>query len=135
MMARWPEKLPVGKVSDQPCMTADFTYSLAQLAGTSNKALARLDGIDILKQVKSDRANTPRTLYWRARRGDRTWKAIRHGSWKYIHKVQGGKEEAWLFDLASDPEETNNRLDQAGSQRLGLTALLDGWEAEMRKTP
>ncbi len=133
MMARLPKQLPVGEVSDQPCMTADFTYSLARMAGASNKDLSRLDGMDILKHVASDRANTPRTLYWRARRGDRTWKAIRHGAWKYIHKVEGGEEQAWLFDLASDPEETHSRLDKSDTQRLGLIALLAGWEAEMTR--
>jgi|MDTC01.1.fsa_nt_gb N-acetylgalactosamine-6-sulfatase len=132
MMARWPEHLPAGLVSDQPCMTIDFTYSLARITGLRQKERSGLDGMDILQHLTSKRLNTPRTMHWRARRGNRTWKAIRHGDWKYVHKIEGGNQESWLFDLASDPEETHNRLQQASSQRLGLQALLERWEAEVR---
>jgi N-acetylgalactosamine-6-sulfatase len=132
MMARWPGKLPSGQVSDRVCLTMDFTYSLARLAGATPLALARLDGVDVLDELVHGRPARPRDVFWRARRGDRTWKAIRSGDWKYIHKVEGGKTEAWLFHLGDDPGEAQNRLTRDATQAERLSETLEAWERAVR---
>lgn len=134
MMARWPEVLPAGVVSDQPCVTLDFTYSLARMAGASEAQLGQLDGMDILEHLSERKSTVERTLFWRARRGDRTWKAVRDGDWKYVYKIEGGVTEEWLFDLGGDPGEKDDRLkDEDAKATLGaLKGKLSAWEGDVR---
>lgn len=133
MMARWPGRLPSEVVSSQACTTLDFTRSLAGLAGASDSELVRLDGMDVLQHVAEGKEDVPRKLYWRARRGDRTWKATRQGDWKYIHKVEGGVVEEWLFDLATDPAESRNRISEPPGPSAELPGLLREWETRVGK--
>ncbi len=133
MIARWPGILPAGTTSSQTCLTMDFTRSIA---GMLRAPTTNLDGIDILKHLREGKPNQSRKLYWRARRGDRTWKAIRSGEWKYIHRVQGNEEDAWLFHLGKDPSEERNLLALDNSilppEATTLPQALAAWEAEMR---
>ena len=105
LIARWPGKLKPGAESDQVATLMDLTHSFLRIGGADPATLRNLDGIDILKHVESSAKNFDRTLFWRARRGDRTWKAMRDGSDKYVTKTEGGKTEFWMFNLANDPEE------------------------------
>lgn len=61
---------------------------------------------DILQHCASEVPDVSRDLFWRAKRGERVWKAVRSGPNKYIHMLKSGQEEEWLFDLSSDASET-----------------------------
>lgn len=131
---RWPGVLPAGKTSDEPMLTMDLTASLARIAGAPTPRGREFDGLDVLKSVAAGQAAPPRTLYWRARRGKRTWHAVREGSLKYIARREGDKFEEYLFDLKSDQAEKNNLLAarQADAQRL--KSLLTDWEKTVKHT-
>ena len=85
-------------------------------------------GCDVVEQ----RDDYPRTLFWRGKRGDRTWWAVRDGDWKYVRKIEGDKTEEWLFNLATDIGEERDLLESNSStaDRLGL--LLKKWEANVK---
>ena len=51
-------------------MTMDFSASITRIAGTRLPRQHSFDGIDILERVETNQPVTPRTLYWRARRGE-----------------------------------------------------------------
>lgn len=131
-IARWPGRLDKGTTSDQPCMTMDFSRSIIAAAGAKIPEDRPFDGMDIIKAVEAGGPVQKRTLFWRARRGEQTRKAVRDGSMKYIWLTDGDKTEEYLFDLKSDPMEKNNLLDERKEDTRRLKKLLQNWEIEVR---
>ncbi|MBN2329482.1 MAG: sulfatase-like hydrolase/transferase, partial [Candidatus Omnitrophica bacterium] len=86
---RWPGRITQSNRTDRVAMTMDLTASLARIAGVQFMAGRSFDGIDIIGDIEQDRATLKRTLYWRKRRGDQTWRAVRDGSMKYISDQRG----------------------------------------------
>jgi N-acetylgalactosamine-6-sulfatase len=129
-IARWPGVLPERGVSEQACMTMDFTRSVLRVAGS--RPVRPLDGIDVLELVETGQHPIPRTLFWRARRGDRTRKAVRDGSMKYIHLRDGDRTQEYLFDLTADPGESRNLIEEGGEAAEAMKRLLADWEREVR---
>ena len=131
-IARWPGRLLAGTVADRPAMTMDWTVSFARLAGARPPAGRPFDGVDILEEVERGLPPSPRPLFWRARRGDRTWRAAREGPLKYVSRQDGGKLEEFLFDLERDPAEAQDLSAARPADRDRLKALLADWETRVR---
>jgi arylsulfatase A-like enzyme len=131
-IARWPGVLPRGRVSHQPAITMDLSLSMVRAAGAGPPKDRPFDGIDLLGEAAAGRAAHPRTLFWRARRGERTWRAVRDGSMKYLSRHDGDKQAEWLFDLAADPGEKHDLLARRGDETSRLKGLLAEWEREVR---
>ncbi|HBE43423.1 MAG TPA: N-acetylgalactosamine-6-sulfatase [Bacteroidales bacterium] len=133
-VVKWPGKIASGIVSDQPCMTMDISASIARVAGASIPENRKFDGIDILKYIEKDQPAGERTLFWRARRGEQTRKAVRKGEMKYIRLDNAGKIEEYLFDLGSDLSETANLLSSFPDVVIRMRELIDDWEKEVEPT-
>lgn len=131
LIIRWPGHIQPNTVSQQVSATFDLTCSFLRLAKTDTAA-DRLDGYDIIGHVAERRDDFPRTLYWRGRRGDRTWWAVRDRDLKYVRKTEGGRTDEWLFDLASDVGEKNNLYETNATEANRLKKLLSDWEAEVK---
>ncbi len=137
-MARWPGVLPQGVVDDRLVMTFDLTASILAAADLEPPDNRPLDGIDILGQIAAGQPAQPRTLFWRARRAERTWKAVRDGNLKYVSRMDGDKFEQWLFDLSRDPGEQTSLIDSRPDDATRLKQLVAAWEDEVqpaRKRP
>lgn len=134
-IVRWPGVLPKNAVSDQTCITMDWTRSLLRVAGAPAEAVDGLDGVDILQMIEADAPIQERTLFWRQRRGARTWRAIRDGRLKYIEREDDGRRTDYLFDLIADPEETSNLLEEKPADAERLRKLLRRWEQEVASSP
>lgn len=85
-------------------------------AGATPPTGRTFDGIDILERVPAGRPVEPRRLFWRQRRGDSTWWAVRDGSLKLIRPAQGAAIVEHLFDLAQDPGEQPRIIRDNGPQ-------------------
>ena len=133
-MARWPGKLPAGAVDDRLAMTFDLTASILAAAGAKPRPDRPLDGVDILGQIAAGEKPLPRTLFWRARRADRTWKAVRNKNDKYLLRQDGDQLEESLFDLVKDPGEKENLLQSQPDVARALKQKLADWEAEMQRS-
>ena len=131
-IVRWPNVLHAGTVCGQVCATFDLTRSILRIAGATPPAGHRLDGIDILDRVERHCPEAPRTLFWRARRGERTWRAARDGALKYLSRQDGDRLEEWLFDLARDPGEKADLLAARPAEAARLKSLLAAWEKDVR---
>jgi arylsulfatase A-like enzyme len=131
-IAKWPGVLAKGAVSHQPCMTMDFSRSIVRAAGTKPPAAREFDGMDILQAVATNQPVRKRTLFWRARRGQWTRKAVRDGYLKYISLRNGDSVKEYLFNLESDPAEKNNLLGEQPDDVRRLKTLLRNWEQEVK---
>jgi N-acetylgalactosamine-6-sulfatase len=130
-IVKWPGVLKEGTVSNQPCITLDFSRSIVRAAGTKPPPNRPFDGIDILRAIESNQPVQKHTLFWRARRGQRTRKAVRDGFLKYIQLQDGDNIEEYLFDLEHDPAEKNNLFTERKEDVQKLKILLKNWEQEV----
>ena len=131
-IVRWPGVIAPGTVCEQACVTFDLTKSILRIAGAREPARRPLDGIDIIQHVQEQRPAVPRTLFWRGRRGQRTWRAVRDGQMKYVSRQDGDVLQEWLFDLAADPAEKNDLLAARPDEATRLKGLLTRWENDVR---
>ena len=74
----------------------------------------------------------PRTLFWSARRADRTWKAVRDGNLKYVSRKDDSGFEEYVFDLSKDPGEGNNLIEMLPAATAKLKRQLTEWEQDVR---
>jgi arylsulfatase A-like enzyme len=128
-IAHWPAAIAAGGVSDQHCMTMDWSATLLQAAGVEAAPGYPLDGVSLLPVLRDARHRFARLLYWRMNhRGQR---ALRDGDWKYL-RVDGCE---YLFNLPADERERAN-LGPREPQRLQrLRAAWENWNATMPPIP
>jgi N-acetylgalactosamine-6-sulfatase len=131
-IVKWPGMLEEGIVSNQACITLDFSRSIVRAAGTKPPRNRPFDGIDILQAIETNQPVQKRTLFWRARRGQRTRKAVRDGFLKYIRLQEGDDIEEYLFDLKQDPAEKNNLFTEREEDVRKLKLLLKDWEEKVK---
>jgi N-acetylgalactosamine-6-sulfatase len=131
-IVKWPGKIPPGIESHKPCITFDISASIIRVSGASLPAGRTFDGIDILKRIEDNQPVEERTLFWRARRGSDTRKAVRQGNLKYIRISNTKKTDEYLFDLENDLPETKNLLDSRIDDVNRLKGLVEAWETEVK---
>jgi N-acetylgalactosamine-6-sulfatase len=133
-LVRWPGKLAPGSESSQVGITMDLTASLLAIAGSAKNASPPLDGIDLLGHLQQNTPNAPRTLFWRQRRGEITWRGALDGDLKLVSKQEGRQRENWLFDLARDPGEKTDLSSARRGDLARMEQLLARWEEAVRPT-
>jgi arylsulfatase A-like enzyme len=131
-VVRWPGVLPEKTATDQVAITMDLSASIARAAGAKPPKDRPFDGIDVLERLEKRLPLPERALFWRARRGERTWWAVREGSLKYVARRDGERKAEYLFDLTDDPGEKNNLLARRGDNAARLKQLLAEWERMVR---
>jgi arylsulfatase A len=113
MIARWPERIRAGAVSDFPWMFCDFLPTAAELAGTS--VPAGLDGFSVLPTLLGRSQKSHEFLYWELPayevatggfRREVPLQAVRMGEWKAVRPRPGGPLE--LYNLKQDISETTD---------------------------
>jgi arylsulfatase A-like enzyme len=118
-IAHWPSVIPAGSVSEQLCMTMDWSATMLDAAGVAPDPDYPLDGVSLMGVLREPAHHFERLLYWRMNhRGQR---AMRQGCWKYL-RVDGHE---YLFDLSKDERE---RANHASRQPERLQAMREAWE-------
>jgi arylsulfatase A-like enzyme len=124
-IAHWPAGIPAGKVSEQHCITMDWSATMLALGGAKAPADYAWDGIS-LQTVLSGGATFDRPLFWRMNhRGQR---AHRSGDWKYL-QVDGHE---YLFNIATDERERANRAPKEAER---LASMREQWLAWAQTIP
>jgi arylsulfatase A-like enzyme len=119
-IAHWPAVIAPGGVTDQQCMTMDWSATMLDAAGAAPDPAYPLDGISLMGVLRDPARTFRRPLHWRMNhRGQR---ALRDGSWKYL-RVDG---HDYLFDIPSDERE---RANKASREPQRLAQMRDAWEA------
>ncbi|WP_166829559.1 sulfatase-like hydrolase/transferase [Thalassoroseus pseudoceratinae] len=121
-MARWPKKIPAGITISEPCWSPDLLMTFATLTHAKLPADVVLDGKNILP-VLTDHAKSPHeSFYFRYR----NHAALRKGNWKIVRE---NPKRSWqLFDLQSDPRESQNLADEKPQVVQELQSELKRWE-------
>jgi len=130
LIIRWPNKIKPGITSNQVCATFDLTRSILNLAQAKVPS-DQLDGLDIVEHVSAPKPDFSRTLFWRGKRGERTWSAVRQGDLKYVRKTEGETQE-WLFDLTRDIGEKTNLSSARPREFALLKSLFADWEKNIK---
>lgn len=106
-IARWPGVIPPDSVSGEVIAFQDMMPTFAELAGIEPPA--DLDGFPVVRALRGESLDFSRPyLYWDHGHCRRYYdQAVRRGDWKGIRL---GRDEGrmQLFDLKSDPGETND---------------------------
>ncbi len=117
-IAHWPAHIAPGGVSQQHCLTMDWSATMLDAAGVAADPAHPLDGVSLLPVLQDPAALFHRPMGWRMlHRGQRAW---RDGDWKYL-QVDGHE---YLFNITADARERAN-LAQHQPQRLA--ALRQAW--------
>ena len=128
-IAHWPARIGAGRVSDQLCMTMDWSATMLAAAGVEADPSHPLDGVSLLGLLEGAQGEFERPLYWRMNhRGQR---ALRQGRWKYL-KVD---THEYLFDLAADERERANRAPRDPVRLQAMRADWEAWNATMPPIP
>jgi arylsulfatase A-like enzyme len=135
MIARWPGKVPAGKVSNELVSSVDFLATFAAILDEPLPDAAGPDSFNILPALFAEKPAQPcrETLTMQGR-----GVSVRKGNWKLIPAGQqpGGKARpAELYDLATDLSETTNLAEKHPDKVKELTALLADLQSSGRSRP
>ncbi|MCA1963772.1 MAG: sulfatase-like hydrolase/transferase, partial [Prosthecobacter sp.] len=123
-IARWPGKLPAGKVTDEFLTSLEILPTLLAAAGASPPVGVKLDGFDMLPVLGGESKSPRREMFWQ-RRAD---KAARFENWKWIESEKG----SGLYDLGADLEEKHDLSQSRPEIARMMREKFAAWQAEMQ---
>jgi arylsulfatase A-like enzyme len=128
-IAHWPARIAPGGVSEQLCMTMDWSATMLEAGGAAADPAYPLDGVSLMPVLADAAHSFERPLYWRMNhRGQR---ALRRGRWKYL-RVDG---HDYLFDIPADERERANRAPREPARLAAMRADWEAWNATMPPIP
>jgi len=104
-LARWPGKVPAGRVSDEPWAFWDFLPTAVELAGAKAPPEFKTDGLSLVSFLQGGPAPKRDYFYWELHEGP-SLQAVRWGDWKGVRNGQQAKIE--IYDLKADATERND---------------------------
>ena len=123
LLARWPARLPAGKVTDEFLTSLEFLPTIAAATGAKPPAGVKLDGFDMLPVLRGEKKSSRTEMFWERRRDH----AVRMGEWKWL---QTGNASG-LYNIAQDRAEKNDLSKQHPDIAAKLKARFQAWKAEM----
>jgi arylsulfatase A-like enzyme len=125
-IARWPGKLPAGKVTDEFLTSLEFVPTLLAAAGTQGPEGVKLDGFDMLPILRGEAKSPRKEMFWQ-RRSD---KAARFENWKWLESAKGNG----LYDVSTDIGETHDLTAEKPEIATMMRERFEAWRAEMDAT-
>ncbi|MEY3765059.1 MAG: hypothetical protein RLZ03_18 [Pseudomonadota bacterium] len=128
-IAHWPAVIPPGSVSEQHCLTMDWSATLLELGGATPAASHPLDGVSLAAVLREPARAFERAMFWRMNhRGQR---AMRQGPWKYL-RVDGND---YLFNISADARERANLATRDPDRLAAMRQAWENWNASMPPIP
>jgi arylsulfatase A-like enzyme len=125
LLVRWTGRLKPGEYP-HPVISLDILPTAVAVAGGALPADRPYDGVNLLPFLSGANPSLPHeTLFWRMR--DMEAEVVRHGDWKYMN-VRGSVS---LFDLKTDPAETNDLATSKPQIVTDLAARFAAWDQQM----
>lgn len=138
LIAAWAGKIAPGSTSDVQTYFPDFLPTLTELAGTDNLAPDNIDGRSLVPSFTGDNTEIHDHLYFE----DTTFnfgggiesnnlrRAVRMGDWKAV--MNGPSAAIQLFDLSTDPDESNNVAAANPAIVAQMQAIMDAEHTDAR---
>lgn len=127
-LVRWPGMVPPGSISGALVGLNDVLATVAEVSGTPLPARASADSVSFLPVLRGQAESERKTLVLHSVNGVF---ALRSGNWKWIAGRDSGgwtpgevSTSSQLYDLSSDPGETNNLASTEPQRVSELTAQL-----------
>ncbi len=133
LIIRWPGHIQPESQTDTPVVLTDLVPTLLEAAGIDlAKTVGPLDGVSLLPLLKGDKI-ADRDLYWHfpnyTNQGGRPAGAMRRGRWKLVQQYEDNSVE--LYDLATDPGETNDLAAAQPATAKELVADFARWQIQV----
>jgi arylsulfatase A-like enzyme len=128
-IAHWPAVIPAGSVSEQHCMTMDWSATVLYAAGVAADPEYPLDGESLMAVLRSPAATFTRPLFWRMKHRDQ--RAYRSGEWKYLRV----DSHDYLFNVAIDARERANLAGREPQRLARMRATWEEWNDTMPAIP
>ena len=129
-IARWPGKIPAGKVTDEFLTSLELVPTILAATGATAPDGVKLDGYDMLPVLRGEMKSPRKSMFWQ-RRGD---KAARFENWKWVDAPAGKGKGGGLFDLSADIGETHDLSKEKPEIAKMMKAKFAEWRKEMDAT-
>lgn len=138
LIARWPGRVPAGKVSDALVSQVDFPATLSRLAGGDPAPFVALDSLDVSAALRGQASARDHVVS----HGMGLRLSLREGDWSFVpgmprRQAKGkvddeGAEEArdQLYNLAEDPAQARNVIARHPEVAARLKARLEALKAK-----
>ena len=133
LVLRWPNQVPAGSVCDHPVCQTDLLATFAEILGAELPHTAGEDSSSLYPLMKDPGAlaiQHPPIIH----HSNRGRYAIRAGDWKLVMQSKRVKHRE-LYDLRTDPGESNNVADQHPDLVSRLTKQISEIIRNGRSTP
>lgn len=108
-LARWVKHIAADTVNDTPIAFWDILPTIAELTGSKIPDDVPTDGVSILPTLLHNQPLKRDTFYWELHEG-KSIQAARWKNWKFVKN--GTKKPVELYDLQTDPSESNDLANQ-----------------------
>lgn len=120
MTITWPGRIAPGTKIDAPVAHIDLLPTVAAAAGTSTPENVVIDGVNLLPYAEGTATGRPHeAIFW----SSGPYKVVRKGDWKL--QLDGRQGKSWLFDLANDPTEEINLIEERPDKAEELQAAIE----------
>ncbi|MDO8540602.1 MAG: sulfatase-like hydrolase/transferase [Opitutaceae bacterium] len=126
-LARWPGKIPAGKVRDELAVTMDLMPTFLEAAGVTAKH--EMNGRSILPLLTGGAFQRPEAVHWEIQHNA----AVIRGEWKLVH--QFWRPRPFLYRWLEDTGENNDLAEKNPALVQELMALHDQWKARNYPNP
>ena len=128
LLARFPGRIPAGRVTDAVFTSPDLYPTLLSYAGLPARPDQHVDGVNA-RDAFEGRAFARGPIFWHyphyGNQGGTPACAVRDGRYKLIEYFEDGALE--LYDLVNDPSEMQNLAQDLPAVRDALHARLAAW--------
>lgn len=132
-VVRWPGAVEPGRVIEAPAATTDIYPTMLAMAGLPGRPEQHSDGVSLWPLVQGTGEPAERDLFWHFPHyhgsGNTPSSAIRSGDLKLVEWLEDDRVE--LFDLSSDPAESEDLAESRPVERDRLRSRLRGWRGEV----
>ncbi|RMD84323.1 MAG: DUF4976 domain-containing protein, partial [Lentisphaerae bacterium] len=131
----WPGHTPAGKVVDTPVVGTDLYPTFLDVAGLPLRPRDHVDGVSFRPLLEGRDFQRGKPIFWHSpcarptSTGDYNATAVRSGNYKLIEWYD--KDLVELFDIAADPGETHNLVQEKPEVAKRLLAMVHRWRSEI----
>ena len=131
MIVRWPAAVDAGTTTDAVVSSVDFYPTFVDLAGGSMPVAQEYDGISMVPVLSGNLPETERAIFFHYPHYHHSTPAgaIRVGDYKLIEFFEDGRAE--LYNLRSDPSESQNLVEELPERAAGMQQSLTAWRTEI----